>query len=177
MKKLLLSLITASTLLFSMNSFSMQWTNGVRVGAHMSDPAFIGIRYDEMSTEVERSRSGLIVNLLNSKLGDINRVLSDSNSPYKIVEFRIEDSGYLDWKTIVSYSVSTINNPTVDYDMDTNKYTSLKVGDPYYNASSTNGGIYFVAPDGSGVIQTGVAKAQVCDSPAAPPSVKKRYCK
>lgn len=176
MKKLFLSLLTATTLLFSMNSFSMEFVYGVRVGVHISDPAFVGIRYDEMSTDVERSRAPLIVNLLNSKLNEINALLANNNAPYKIVDFRLEDYGYKDWKQIVSYSVSTIKDPTVRANHETGEWTKLEIGDPFYDGTG-NGGFYFVAPDGSGVVSTGVSKQQICDSPASPPEIKKIYCK
>lgn len=176
MKKTILSLIAASTLFLSMNSSGMEFVNGVRVGVHIADPIFIGIRYDEMSTDIERSRAQLIVNLLNSKLNVINKLLSDNNAQYKIVDFRLEDYGYKDWKEIVSYSVSTIDRPTVSVNEETDKWTSLKKGDPFYDGTG-DGGFYFVAPDGSGVVSTGVSKQQICDSPASPPSVKKIYCK
>ena len=99
MKKTILSLITASTLFLSINASAMEFVNnGVRVGVHIADPVFTGVRYDEMATDVELSRAPLIVNLLNSKLNEINALLASNNAPYKIVDFRLENYGYKDWK-------------------------------------------------------------------------------
>lgn len=177
MKKTILSLIAASALFLSMNSSAMEFVNnGVRVGVHIADPVFTGVRYDEMATDIELSRAPLIVNLLNSKLNEINALLASNNAPYKIVDFRLENYGYKDWKKIVSYNVSTVDIQTVSANRETSKWTSLKKGDPYYDGTG-DGGFYFVAPDGSGVVSTGVSKQQICDSPASPPTVKNIYCK
>lgn len=173
MKKTILPLIAASTLFLSMNSIAMEFLSS---GAYIADTIFTGIRYNEMATDVERSRAPLIVNLLNSKLDEINALLANRKEPYKIVDFRLEDYGYKDWKHIVSYSVSTVDIPTVNANPETGKWTSLKKGDPYWDGTGL-GGFYFVAPDGSGVVLTGVSKQQNCDSPASPPDIKKIYCK
>lgn len=177
MKNITKSLLSVIAITFSLNSFAVEWSSGPSSGDWMQDSDLNSWDLSKMDYWDGGTQAGAesVIKKLNGKMGAINSLLAKKGRPYKISGFRVEPmhNGFRPGvMNIVAYSVSTRALQQVAFDKDTQTYTSIQIGEPYFQPTS----LVLQSPDGAKVINIGSSKAQMCDSPGVLKWMKKNFC-
>ena len=177
MKNITKILLSVMAITFSLNSFAVEWSSGPSSGDWMQDSDLNSWDLSQLDYWDGGTQAGAesVIKKLNGKIGAINSLLAKEGRPYKISEFRVEPmhNGFRPGvMNIVMYSVSTRTIQQVAFDSDAQTYTSIQVGEPYYQPTS----LVLQSPDGKKLVNIGSSKAQMCDSPAVAKWMKKNFC-
>ena len=177
MKKITKVFLSVIAVTFSLNSFAVEWSSGPSSGDWMQDSDLNSWDLSKMDYWDGGTQAGAesVIKKLNGKKAEINSLLAKEGRPYKIAEFRSEPmhNGFRPGVMhIVAYSVSTRTIQQVALDWGTETYTSIQVGEPYFEPTS----LVLQSPDGKKLVNIGSSKAQMCDSPGVAKWMKKNFC-